>query len=100
MLAIMSRSGATILRMFISDRFIWNSSPSWASVGAFRMSSSNESILSSNLESTGKKLSTSPPTTRYTTTSCGEATVLSGWFSSHSRTCPTTGHFPRCTVTA
>ena len=78
MVAIMSRSGATILRMSIRDRFIWKSSPSCASVGCFRTSSSRVSILSSNLERTGKKLSTSPPMTRYTTTSWGEATVFSG----------------------
>ena len=33
MLAIMSRSGATILRMSMRERFMSKSSPSWASVG-------------------------------------------------------------------
>ena len=59
----MSRSGATILRISMRERFIWNSTPSCSSVGALRMSSSRASILSSNLERTGKKLSTSDPTT-------------------------------------
>ncbi len=58
--------------------------PAAASVGALRMSSSSVSIRSSNLERTGKKLSTSAPMTRYTMTSWGEAARCEGWRSSHS----------------
>ncbi len=99
MLATMSRSGATILRISIRERFIWKSSPSCASVGVLRISSSSASILSSNLDRTGKKLSTSEPMTRYTMTSWGEATWATGWRSSRSRVLARVGHSPRCTVT-
>jgi len=69
MLAIMSRWGAITLRISMSDRFMSKSSPSWASVGALRMSSSSASMRSSNFERTGKKVSTRALTTKYTITS-------------------------------
>ena len=59
MLANMSRCGVITLRMVISDRFMVNSVPSWASVGLTRMASSSSSICPSNRSSMGKKLSTS-----------------------------------------
>ena len=99
MLAIMSRSGAITLRISISARFMSKSSPSWASVGALRMSSSSVSIRSSKSERYGKKLSTSAPITRYTMTIWGEATWETGWRSSRSCTWARAGQSPRCTVT-
>ena len=88
MLAIMSRSGATILRMSMRERFIWNSSPSCASVGALRMSSSRVSILSSNSERTGKKLSTSAADDEIHDDELGRGDrVRADGARSHSRTC-------------
>ena len=62
--ANMSRWGVTTLRMAIRLRFMSNSTPSCASVGCFRISSSSSSIRSSNVVSTGKKLSIRPSTIR------------------------------------
>ena len=63
------------------------SSPSWASVGALRMSSSSASIRVVELgRGTGRSLSTSELMMRYTMTIWGDAPCVAGWRSSPSRT--------------
>ncbi len=101
MLAIMSRWGAMTLRISMSERFMSNSSPNCASVGAFRMSSSSSSMRSSNLDRTGKKLSTSALMTWYTITICGGDAVVEWCNCSRRWRARAIGGqaSPRCTVT-